>query len=62
MKDDITTEKDVSLDVEAALDMYEGTMGSETTTIEKIALDARDNIVLVLSDGSEYRLTVRQIR
>ncbi len=57
-----TTERDVSLDLLAALEMYGGLCGSEETTIESVGPGERDTIVLVLSNGDEYRLTVRLVR
>jgi hypothetical protein len=56
-----TTQRDVALDTVAALDMYTGAFGSESTTIEKVGEGERDSVVVVLSDGSQYRLTVREI-
>lgn len=57
-----TTEHDVTLDLIAALDSYDGLCGSEDTTITTIGEGQRDSIVIVLSNGDEYRLTVRRER
>jgi hypothetical protein len=56
-----TTENDVALDLIAALDMYDGSFGAEETTIDKIGEGERGTVVIVLSNGDEYRLTVRAI-
>lgn len=59
----LTTVRDVTLDVVAALDMYEGLMGGEDTSIERVGPGERDeSVVLVLSNGDEYRLRVDLIR
>ena len=63
MPDIYTTVRDVTLDVVAALDMYSGLLGGEDTRIEKVGPGARDeSVVIVLSNGDEYRLTVEMIR
>lgn len=55
-----TTENDVTLDILAALDMYEGTCGSEETTIDDVAPGERDGtIALTLSNGDVYEIQVR---
>lgn len=56
-----TTESDVNLDILAALESYDGLCGSESTTIESIAPGEHDSIVIVLSNGNEYRLITRRI-
>jgi hypothetical protein len=61
MPETTTTEADVALDLVAALDMYDGLMGSETTSIESVGPGERDTVVLVLTNGDTYRLTVRQV-
>lgn len=55
------TEFDVALDLVAALDMYAGTFGSDETVIDTIGPGERDTVVVSLSNGQEYRLTVREI-
>ena len=57
-----TSERDVTADLLAALEMYDGLCGSESTTITSIAEGQRNSIVLVLSNGDEYALQVRLVR
>ena len=58
-----TSERDVTADLLAALEMYDGLCGSESTTIDKIGEGARrDTLYLILSNGDEYELQVRLVR
>jgi len=57
---DAATERDVALDLVAALDMYEGLMGSEETTIETIDIADRDKVSITLDNGQRFTLTVRE--
>lgn len=58
-----TTVRDVTLDVVAALDMYDGLLGGEDVSLERVGPGARDeSIVLVLTNGDEYRLNVEIIK
>ncbi len=56
------TVTDTAYDLAAALEMYDGTFGSETTTIESVDVGERDSVVVQLSNGQQYRLQVREIR
>ena len=66
MRETDTTTRDVAADTVAALDMYTGLYGSGETTIESVRPEftrtggLTDSLVVKLSDGSEYRLTVEQ--
>jgi hypothetical protein len=54
-----TTERDVALDLVAALDMYSGLMGSESTSIELVGPSHRDDaLVIQLDNGDTYELRV----
>ena len=56
-----TTEHDVALDVLAALEMYEGSCGSEATTIDDVieSGERKDTLIVTLSNGDSYWLQVR---
>jgi hypothetical protein len=58
---DTTTERDVAHDVLAALDMFSGAVGSEETVIDQLDLvsGSRNGVVITLSNGDRYELTVR---
>lgn len=59
---DAATERDVALDVVAALDMYDGLCGSEETSIESVGPGENDTVVVLLDNGQQFRLQVREIR
>ncbi len=63
---DTTTQQDVALDILAALEMYTGLCGSETTTIEKMETVTeyrnQDSFTVILSNGDEYTVAVRPSR
>ena len=62
MNDIETTEKDVVLDVIAALDMYAGSIGNDNVVIDAVDEGERETIVLTLSNGDRYELRVREVR
>jgi hypothetical protein len=60
-QDEQTTEKDVTLDLIAALEMYAGTMGSDETVIDEVAEGERNTVRVTLSNGEVYELRVRNV-
>jgi len=58
-----TTEKDVTLDVIAALDMYEGMIGDGGVIIDQVneSPDGQNTVRLWLSNGEVYDLRVREV-
>lgn len=58
-----TTELDVTLDTVAALDMFQGTFGSDTDVIESVEQSALDRctVIVTLSGGDKYELRVREV-
>jgi len=58
-----TTEKDVTLDVIAALDMYEGSIGDDGVIIDEVneSPDGQNTVRLWLSSGEVYDLRVREV-
>ena len=58
-----TTEEDVTLDVIAALDMYEGMIGDDGVIIDQVreSPDGRNTVRLWLSNGEVYDLRVREV-
>lgn len=58
-----TTEHDVALDVLAALEMFAGTVGSESTTIDSITevRGTHATLTIALSNGDKYALRVRAL-
>lgn len=61
-KELVATERIVALDIVAALDMYEGLMGSDETTIGEIEALDRERVKLTLSNGQVFTLAVRETR
>lgn len=57
-----TSERDVALDLVAALEMYEGLMGSDETSIEAVEPAERERVIITLDNGDKYELTVREVR
>ncbi len=57
---DAATERDMALDLVAALDMYEGLMGSEETIIDSVEALDRERVQITLNNGQSFTLTVRE--
>jgi hypothetical protein len=61
MPTDTTTEKDVALDILAALDMFAGSVGDDGVVIDEVteSADAKATLNLTLSNGDRYEIRVR---